>query len=402
MHNISRSFIFSCCDSLLTIHPRSSMQRIPEWLNDEPFDFNDTHVPPSYLIASLQEAFNEPLYDSEPPTYDHTIAASNGTSRHRLSIAGESMWDDEDEDDSDNDETSEPDAHDDDEDGDEEMQYGDVGSVANPRFAGLWTSSVIDRIADDHKSASTPTASSSSRSSVPSSSKGPSVHSTLDSHITYPSAYHLLHLHSLSWLGLRESLCSNHDLASCLASLDSQLLEAPFSAFADVCYEASVLGDTSPGPTRPFSPSPRKVRALPPLPVQPSPLASHAAEDDDDSDEDDDDDDEVPRSPAQTLNVIASPPFIWDPKVEEHSRSRSELPISMSRSNLSTPYFLPPPQHVLSSPMREDRRSAAEKSVRFTSLSALIFVAQIMCVCFRSERTPWLKSPLSSSEGLFM
>ncbi|KAI0087120.1 hypothetical protein BDY19DRAFT_301490 [Irpex rosettiformis] len=386
MRNISRSFIFPALllrcpfDYQNPLGPL--MQRIPEWLNDEPFDFDDAHVPPSYLIASLQEAFNEPLYDQAPPTYDHTIATSNGTSRRRISIAEESMWDDEDEDGSNDDETIEEGARDHDEDDDEEMPYGSVGDVENPRYAGLWTNSVIDRISDDGVSTSTPTASSSSRSSAPSSLpyKHDSVHSRLE-YSAPPPAYHLLHLQCLSWPGLRESLGSYHALNSSLASLDSQLLLTPFSAFADVCYEASVLGDTSPAPTRPFSSSPRKIRALPQIPVRLAPSKARVSEDDEDSDEDEDD--EVPKSPTQTFNVIASPPLIWDPKVEEHSRSRSELPISMSRS-ISTPYFLPPPQDGLSSPASESGRSAPEKSVCFLVLCSQIaipLVEAILTLC---------------------
>ncbi|KAI0821159.1 hypothetical protein BC629DRAFT_1435059 [Irpex lacteus] len=379
-------------DQSMEAHTRYSTysltaDRIPEWLSDEPFNFDDAHTPPSYLIASLQEAFNEPSYDQQqPPTYDNIVGTSSDASPRRMSVAAESMWDDDDEEnDSDDDETSEV-AEDECDDEDEELAFGRVGSLEHPRYAGLW-SSPVDRISEDSESLSTPTASSSNSNrssaipSAPPSKRDDHPHAHPE-HSAIPPAYHLLHLQPLSSSGLREESTSYHDLTASLASLDDQLLLTPFSAFADACYEASVLGDTSPATARPFSPSPspypRKViRALPPIPVQPSSSTTTTTTrvvEDDEEDSDEEEDDEVPKSPAQTFNVIASPPLIWDPKVEEHSRSRSELPISMSRS-ISAPYFLPPP-HVhaqdvsgFSSPTSESGRSAQHKSSKADTMA---------------------------------
>ena len=92
-------------DAYLSDDGSSLLQRVPSWLVE---DFDDVLKPPSYLIASLQQAFDDYAFHHDPPTYEHSVATaaastSAGTSTpstRRVSLMGESIWeDDEDEDD---------------------------------------------------------------------------------------------------------------------------------------------------------------------------------------------------------------------------------------------------------------------------------------------------------------
>ncbi|KAI0343465.1 hypothetical protein BDW22DRAFT_1171263 [Trametopsis cervina] len=357
-----------CCIARLLrcLHPPA--QRIPEWLDDEPFTFEDSHRPPSYLIASLQQAISDYTGEAEPPTYDHSVSSSSTRTRspYRTSVAHESIWEDDSED-------EEDEAGDDGEESGyaeheadaEEDAVNEVGGEADA--ISLSQSTILQDEDEDMSFLSSPTSSSSSSSASTSSpshlSMPPPAPPPKDFTAARPlpalpqippPAYELLHLqHVMRSEKLEKELYAS--LASCLGALDSTLLFAPFSVFADMCYEASVQGDTSPRTLRPYSISPHHI-SPPPLPAPvPSTSTAHAVEDDEESDEDE----PMLSSPTQTYTHFASsPPIIWDARLEmeEHARSRSEIGFGMGMGMLrSMPTsFFSMSQDALASPTAKE------------------------------------------------
>lgn len=292
--------------------------------------------PPSYLIASLQQAFTGHGYEGAPPTYDYSVATSSRTSPRPPSVAHESIWEDDEEDEQEG-----------------EGEESPSSESADDEYDGEGAASEVRPIEQDARSVDEQTLL--EESSIP--AEGPSTSMPTNTHSPFPEsltpppplvdrprttpsprplpptpyipppAYHLLHLHDLMRYQRSEKSDPYSGLATCLAALDPPLLLTPFQVFADVCYEASVRGDASPAPLRPFSPSPFPP-ALAKLPQIPSSSTARAVEDDDDTD----DDDLGPTSPTQTFMTLSTaPPLIWDPRVEEHSRSRSDIQMSLPR-----------------------------------------------------------------------
>lgn len=301
---------------------------MPDWLCEPPLSFDDVLKPPPYLLASLQQAFDDYAYDHAPPTYEHSVgvastAPSAAPSTHRQSLMGESIWEDDDDElggsteDADDERDTEGDV-----DGESEYSESEAASDGQstllrsagrnlPTLPSTSTSTPTPPDATDQSYRARPLPPVPSRPHIP------------------PPAYHLLHLQHL--MGAPEGMSDPYsDLAACLAALDAQLLLAPFTAFAELCYEDSVRGDTSPPVLRPFSP--------PPLPSITHSSSSAAG----DSDNEDDD---LLRSPVQTLSSPVAPPLIWDARMEESSRSRGFIPLSaprgtyptMSQDDLTTP-----------------------------------------------------------------
>lgn len=304
---------------------------MPSWLVDSPLDFNDVLKPPSYLIASLEQAFDDYALHNDPPTYEHSVAAAAGSSRapstRRMSLAGESIWEDDDDEEDDSVDGSSADADDEDDGvGDSEL---DIQCSERKGKRDSDGQSTLYRMPLHHfpsvpsTSASTPTPPDDGDRSYQARPLPPIPRIP-------PVAYHLLHLQHIMNTSEADPYS---ELAICLSSIDPLLLLKPFAVFGEMCYEDAVRGDTSEPVLRPFSPPP----AL---------SVSHSSSL---TDESEDEDEEVLRSPTQApLGPISPaetvvPPLVWDPRTEERVRGVSgpgvslHIPRSMSQDELQLP-----------------------------------------------------------------
>ncbi|EKM53616.1 uncharacterized protein PHACADRAFT_260062 [Phanerochaete carnosa HHB-10118-sp] len=315
-------------------YPGFPHDRVPSWLAE---DFDDVLKPPSYLIASLQQAFDDYAFHHDPPTYEHSVgtatastsAGTSSPSMRRVSLMGESIWE-EDDDEDDIDESS---ADADDE--DDGTEYGNGSSAGSE---------------ERHSGRGTAKANSDSQSTlyrmplqdfppIPSTSTSIPTPPQDDDNRSYrlrplppvphipPPAYHLLHLQHLM---SKANADPYRELAQILSALDPELLLKPFAAFAEVCYEDAVRGDDAPPVSRPFSP--------PPVPSMSRSLSL--------TDESEDDDEYLLQSPTQlsanplSLADTTSPPLVYEPRIEDRVRSTAEfqplrIPRSMSSPALS-------------------------------------------------------------------
>ncbi|GJE94664.1 hypothetical protein PsYK624_108350 [Phanerochaete sordida] len=312
-------------------YPDLPHDRVPSWLVE---DFDEVLKPPSYLVASLQQAFDDYAFHHDPPAYDHSrgpVAASTSAgpstpSARRVSLMGESIWE-EDEDGEDVDDCS-ADA-DDEDDGTEDVE-GSSGSSERARSERGETKADSDGQSTLYRmplrefpsvpstSTSTPTPPDDDNRSYRSRPLPPVPHIP-------PPAYHLLHLQHLMDKGAADPYT---ELARILAALDVELLLKPFAAFAEVCYADAVRGDGAPPVSRPFSP--------PPVPSM-----AHSSVL---TDESSDDDDEALRSPTQPPSGPASPadtvvpPLVYDPRSDALRMPRSASPLALSREELAQPH----------------------------------------------------------------
>lgn len=326
---------------------------MPSWLVDSPFDFNDVHKPPSYLLASLQQAYDDYELHNDPPTYEHSVATAGTSTRapspRRMSLAGESVWEDDEEEEDDGTEGYSGDADDEEDDAaDSEPDTQSGGEKSRPSSDGQSTVSLPlrDGPPAPSTSTSTPTPQEDDDRTYRTRPLPPIPHIP-------PVAYHLLHLQHLVNTADADPYS---DLATCLSALDPQLLLRPFAVFDDLCYEDAVRGDTSDPVLRPFSPPP----AL---------STSHSSSLTDDSEED-----EIlasptqapagPISPADTVVPPPPPPRVWDPRSEEHvprAASPDEPPKGahirfVSPGPLGDLLWLPltpPPQNAAPDPLGE-------------------------------------------------
>lgn len=334
---------------------------MPSWLLDSPVDFDEVLKPPSYLIASLQQAFDDYAYHHDPPTYEHSVGRSapststNSPATRRQSLAGESIWEDSD-DEEDGLDGSSADADDEEgsagetEDGELEERRDGKRREPEPESPASDQSTLYRMPLNEFPAV--PSTSSHSSSSTPTPPDEDSQRSFRARplppipHIP-PPAYHLLHLQHL----INTSDADPYsELARCLSALDPLLLLKPFSVFAEVCYEDAVRGDASTPILRPFSPPP------------PPPSMSHSSGL---TDESEDDDEELLRSPTQaSMGPISPadtimPPLVYDPRSEERVRGASSFSMP-----LHIPRTMSPPPDDLSSPVTQGPK---HHHVRFVS-----------------------------------
>ncbi|KIP01471.1 hypothetical protein PHLGIDRAFT_38293 [Phlebiopsis gigantea 11061_1 CR5-6] len=328
--------------------------RVPSWLVDSPFDFNDVHKPPSYLLASLQQAYDDYELHNDPPTYEHSVATAGTSSRapspRRISLAGESVWEDDDEEEDEDEETEgySGDADDEEDDAaDSELDARSGGGKSRPTSSGQSTVSLPLR--DDPPAPSTPISTPTPQeddSRIYRSRPLPPI-----PHIP-AVAHHLLHLQHLVNTADADPYS---DLAICLSSLDPQLLLNPFAVFVDLCYEDAVRGDTSDPVLRPFSPPP----AL---------STSHSSTLTDDSEED-----EILASPTQAPTGATSPaetvvaPLVWDPRTEERVRGLGGVRLPLHYARPTSPF----------APADDDLPASPKQHIRFHAPDPLSEVASL-------------------------
>ena len=78
----------------------------------------------------------------------------------------------------------------------------------------------------------------------------------------------------------------------------------------------------------------------------------------------------MPKSPTQTFcSFGAVQPLVWDARTEEHSRSRTELPIRITRSMSPVSPFMS--QEALSSPLSDSSSFGRARTVKFASFPLL-------------------------------
>jgi hypothetical protein len=331
---------------------------VPSWLIDPSLDFGDVHKPPSYLIASLQQAFDDYASEHDPPTYEHsvTVGTSSGSPSRRVSLMGESIWEADDDEEQCADGCS-ADADDEDDGTDEdiecESECGKGKGVPDSDSQSTLYRIPLQEFPSVPSPSTSTTAPQVTDDSQPKHQRQRPRPLPPLPHIP-PPAYHLLHLQHLMNTSDADPYS---ELAQCLSSLDPQLLLQPFAVFVDLCYEDSVRGDKSASPLRPFSP-------------QTPPPMSHSSSL---TDESEDEDEELLRSPTQAANSATSPaetavgPLVYDPKMDERIRGVNDLRMPLHISRTMSPTLGPHEDSILSPVSQTPKQPLQSQHVRFVS-----------------------------------